>query len=167
MLAAAQTLPPEMAFIADSLSGLPLAWQTDRASVMRAHRDKGVLLDRVAAICQADPGARNEVDAALAASSASSTDLDAFLERQNYRLAFWRTAGQQLDYRRFFDIDSLVAFRVEDPEVFEETHARVLAWLARGWSTGCAIDHLDGLPIRVAYLGPAEPGDVDSSSRRS
>jgi (1->4)-alpha-D-glucan 1-alpha-D-glucosylmutase len=71
--------------------------------------------------------------------------LHELLERQNYRLASWRTAGQDLDYRRFFDINSLAALRMEDDEVFRETHALVLRWLAAGVIDGLRIDHPDGL----------------------
>ena len=66
------------------------------------------------------------------ASTPTPTRLDALLERQNYRLAFWRTAGQELDYRRFFDIHTLAALRVEDEAVFHDTHELVLGWLDRG-----------------------------------
>ena len=58
--------------------------------------------------------------------------LHALLERRNYRLAFWRAAARDLGYRRFFDINSLVALRMEDEEVFTDTHALVLRWLGDG-----------------------------------
>ncbi|MDQ6917913.1 MAG: malto-oligosyltrehalose synthase, partial [Candidatus Dormibacteraeota bacterium] len=74
------------------------------------------------------------------------------LERQNYRLASWRTAGQDLDYRRFFDVNSLAALRMEEDEVFRETHALVLRWLAGGVIDGLRIDHPDGLRDPRQYL---------------
>ena len=66
---------------------------------------------------------------------------------QNYRLAHWRTASQELDYRRFFDIDTLIGLRVEDEVVFADTHALVLSWVAAGVVDGLRIDHIDGLWI--------------------
>ena len=69
------------------------------------------------------------VDAEVAAINADPDRLDALLERQNYRLAFWRTAGRELDYRRFFDIHTLAALRMEDEAVFLDTHELVLEWL--------------------------------------
>jgi (1->4)-alpha-D-glucan 1-alpha-D-glucosylmutase len=77
-----------------------------------------------------------------------AADPEAFhqlLERQHYRLASWRTAGRELDYRRFFDVNDLAALRVEDEAVFIETHALVLRWLAAGVLDGIRVDHPDGL----------------------
>src|SRR5262249_16822728 len=79
---------------------------------------------------------------------------------QNYRLAFWRVASQDIDYRRFFDINTLVGLRMEDERVFEDTHALVLHWLNRGVIDGLRIDHPDGLRdpqryfVRLAQAAP-------------
>jgi len=78
--------------------------------------------------------------------------LHQLLERQNYRLASWRTAGHDLDYRRFFDVNSLAALRMEEEEVFHETHALVLGWLATGVLDGLRVDHPDGLRDPRQYL---------------
>ncbi len=77
--------------------------------------------------------------------NASPTELDTLLDRQNYRLAYWRTAGQELDYRRFFDINTLVSLRIEDPRVFDDTHVVVLDWVRKGVLDGLRVDHPDGL----------------------
>ena len=73
-------------------------------------------------------------------------------ERQHYRLADWRRANSELNYRRFFDITTLAAVRVEDPEVFAATHATTLGWVAAGQVTGLRVDHPDGLADPGAYL---------------
>jgi len=73
-------------------------------------------------------------------------------ERQHYRLSDWRRANSELNYRRFFDVTTLAAVRVEDPEVFEATHATVLGWVAAGQVTGLRVDHPDGLADPGAYL---------------
>ena len=79
------------------------------------------------------------------AGDAGRERLDALLARQHYRLAFWRLAGERLDYRRFFDVHDLVGLRVEVPEVFDAVHARLLALRRAGLVQGLRIDHVDGL----------------------
>lgn len=74
------------------------------------------------------------------------------LEAQHYRLAYWRTAGQELGYRRFFDINTLVALRQEDPTVFDATHELTLSLVASGAVDGLRVDHVDGLREPRAYL---------------
>jgi (1->4)-alpha-D-glucan 1-alpha-D-glucosylmutase len=78
--------------------------------------------------------------------------LDELLERQAYRLAYWRAGIHELDYRRFFDVDTLVALRVEREEVFLHTHQRILSWLADGVLDGLRVDHVDGLRDPLGYL---------------
>ncbi len=76
----------------------------------------------------------------------SSFDLlEALLLEQVYRVAHWRVATEEINYRRFFDINSLGAIRVEDPVVFEESHRLVLSLVAAGKVNGLRIDHADGL----------------------
>lgn len=78
--------------------------------------------------------------------------LRALLDRQHYQLGFWRRANQELDHRRFFDIDTLGAVRVEDPAVFDDVHAAILPLVADGTIDGLRIDHPDGLADPVGYL---------------
>ncbi|MFG3260085.1 malto-oligosyltrehalose synthase [Streptomyces sp. NPDC048172] len=73
-------------------------------------------------------------------------------EAQHYRLAWWRLGRTELNYRRFFTISDLIAVRVEDPEVFEATHATVLQLLREGVVDGLRVDHPDGLADPGAYL---------------
>jgi (1->4)-alpha-D-glucan 1-alpha-D-glucosylmutase len=75
-------------------------------------------------------------------------------ERQHYRLVHWRRGNAELTYRRFFDVSDLAAVRVEDPDVFEATHAEVLRWVAADPDvvSGLRIDHPDGLTAPGAYL---------------
>ncbi len=73
-------------------------------------------------------------------------------ERQHYRLVDWRRGNAELNYRRFFDITTLAAVRVEDPEVFDATHGEVLRWVADGDVTGLRVDHPDGLADPGGYL---------------
>ncbi len=77
--------------------------------------------------------------------------LHALLERQHYRLASWRTAADDINWRRFFDINELGGLRVERPEVFEATHAKIFELIERGLIDGLRIDHIDGLADPRAY----------------
>jgi (1->4)-alpha-D-glucan 1-alpha-D-glucosylmutase len=74
------------------------------------------------------------------------------LERQHYRLAYWKTAGQELNYRRFFAINELVALRIENPDVFQSVHELVLSLVRDGSLQGLRIDHIDGLVDPEDYL---------------
>ncbi|MHB9758131.1 malto-oligosyltrehalose synthase [Streptomyces sp. BYX5S] len=78
--------------------------------------------------------------------------LPQLLDAQWYRLAWWRLARTELNYRRFFTISDLIAVRVEDPEVFEATHGKVLSLLREGVVDGLRIDHPDGLADPGAYF---------------
>jgi (1->4)-alpha-D-glucan 1-alpha-D-glucosylmutase len=77
--------------------------------------------------------------------------LHALLERQHYRLAWWRTAGDEINWRRFFDITELAALRIEDEAVFDAVHALPLRLYAEGLIDGLRIDHVDGLSEPPGY----------------
>ena len=74
------------------------------------------------------------------------------VDAQRYRLAFWKRASAAINYRRFFDVSDLIALRMQDPEVFRETHALILQWVEDGVIDGLRIDHIDGLLDPQAYL---------------
>lgn len=73
------------------------------------------------------------------------------LELQCYRLASWRTASDDINWRRFFDVNELGGLRVEQPDVFEATHGKIFELIERGWVDGLRIDHVDGLANPHAY----------------
>ena len=81
-----------------------------------------------------------------------SLPLAEMVDRQHYRLAHWRVADEELNYRRFFDVDTLAAIRVEDPDVFDATHALLLELIADGSLDGLRIDHPDGLADPRGYV---------------
>ncbi|MGY6501849.1 MAG: malto-oligosyltrehalose synthase [Acidimicrobiales bacterium] len=141
-----------LAFIGHSFARLPSATTTDLVEQHTRHRDKEVLYQQLVRLATDHPDVVDAVAAEVAALNADVDALDRFLERQNVRLAFWRTAGHDLDYRRFFDINSLVALRVEAAEVFADTHQLVLRWLADGDVDGVRIDHPDGLRDPTTYF---------------
>jgi (1->4)-alpha-D-glucan 1-alpha-D-glucosylmutase len=74
------------------------------------------------------------------------------VEEQHYRLAYWRVANEELNYRRFFDVGSLVAIRVEDPDVFDATHKLIVSLVNDGTLTGLRVDHPDGLADPAGYI---------------
>jgi len=78
--------------------------------------------------------------------------LHALLEVQPYRLAYWRVSGEEINYRRFFDINDLVALRMEDPAAFARTHCLIRKLLATQQVTGLRIDHCDGMFNPRQYL---------------
>lgn len=81
-----------------------------------------------------------------------SLAMSRLLQSQHYRLAYWKVADEELNYRRFFDVDTLAALRVEDPAVFAATHALLLELHRAGHIDGFRIDHPDGLADPRGYL---------------
>jgi (1->4)-alpha-D-glucan 1-alpha-D-glucosylmutase len=150
--AASRSGSEELAFLADAHGRLPLSTSRDAASLRRRHRDKEVLRGLMQRLCEEHLEVAEALDAQLLAINADADAVDAILERQNYRLAFWRTASRDLGYRRFFDINTLVGLRTEDERVFEETHELLLRWLKDGLVDGFRVDHPDGLRDPEGYL---------------
>ena len=85
--------------------------------------------------------------------------MDQLIDAQAYRPAYWRVAGEEINYRRFFDINDLAAIRVELPEVFRAAHEVAFRLLAEGKATGLRIDHPDGL-ARPGPIFPPAAGRV-------
>ena len=90
--------------------------------------------------------------------SAPGKALHELLERQAYRLAYWRVAADEINYRRFFDINDLAALRMENAEVFDATHALTLDLAARGLIDGIRIDHSDGMLDPAEYFARLQRG---------
>lgn len=121
-----------------------------RAGDIRLHRDPATGRPVVTIPGHTLPVAAGTVEAID--ESIGPEALHGILERQHYRLAHWRVAASEINYRRFFDIDDLVAVRVEDPAVFDATHSRILGAVAAGQVQGLRIDHIDGLADPAGYL---------------
>ncbi len=90
--------------------------------------------------------------------------LDRLVASQAYRLAFWQLAHEQINYRRFFDINDLVSMRVEDPQVFDAVHQRIIRLVTSGAVSGLRIDHVDGLWDPQGYLTRLQQSIADSPS---
>jgi (1->4)-alpha-D-glucan 1-alpha-D-glucosylmutase len=121
-------------------------------------REKEVVKRRLAALTRASAAVAAHIERIVARLNGtpgdprSFDDLDSLLSAQAYRLAYWRVAGEEINYRRFFDINDLAAIRMEDPAVFERAHAYVFELLTRGCIDGFRIDHVDGLFDPGDYL---------------
>ena len=141
-----------LSFLAASFGRLPAPEYVDRRSVLARHRDKTVLCSLLKRLCTEESAACEQIDRVIAELNGNLDALDDFLNQQNYRLSYWKAADQQLGYRRFFDVNTLIGLRVEREHVFEETHALVLDWLERGVLDGVRVDHPDGLRDPLGYF---------------
>jgi (1->4)-alpha-D-glucan 1-alpha-D-glucosylmutase len=141
----------ELASILTALGNMPPHTASDTAAIAERRREKEVQRDRLARLVEGSPRIAGYVDRSLReingtpGTHASFDRLHDLLEAQPYRLAYWRTASHEINYRRFFDINELAGLRQEVPEVFESTHALFADLLATGRVTGARIDHPDGL----------------------
>ncbi|QRN95112.1 malto-oligosyltrehalose synthase [Archangium violaceum] len=148
----------ELHSILTAIRNLPARTETERSLVIERNREKEVIKRRLAALAEASPEMAAHIETNVRALNGtpgnprSFDELDALLEGCCYRLADWRVAGEEINYRRFFDINGLAAIRVEDPDVFAEAHQRIFDWLRQGCVTGLRIDHPDGLYDPTAYF---------------
>ena len=148
----------ELQSILTAISYLPPGTEVDPEKLEERKREKEIIKRRIASLLQADPQVRDTIDMVLrefngTVGEPQSFDLlDRLIEAQPYRLAFWRVAGEEINYRRFFDIDKLAAIRVELPEVFQAIHQLIFRFLAEGKATGLRVDHPDGLWDPAAYF---------------
>jgi (1->4)-alpha-D-glucan 1-alpha-D-glucosylmutase len=148
----------ELRSILTALRYLPPRTDLALDKVLERHREKEVIKRRLADLYAACADMRAAVELSLQQLNGTPGDprsfdpLDALLERQAYRLAFWRVAAEEINYRRFFDVNELAAIRMELPEVFRPTHQLLFRLLAEGTATGLRIDHPDGLRDPASYF---------------
>ena len=142
----------QLAFWADVLEDLPSRRGSDPITRRRRARALAMVRRGLTELFQQDVGTARAVDAELAALTEDLDQLDEFLRAQTYRIAYWRLARRDLDYRRFFDIDTLAAIRIGEPEVFAAMHDLPLQWYAEGLVDGFRVDHPDGLRDPAGYF---------------
>src|SRR5919199_555249 len=136
----------------------PRRTQLDPPAVEERNREKEIVKRRIRQLHDTCAPFRAALEATLAAVNGqpgrpeSFDRLDALLGEQSYRLAFWRVAAEEINYRRFFDIPELAAVRMEDPGVFSDTHRLLLRLVHEGKIAGLRIDHPDGLRDPAGYL---------------
>jgi len=141
-----------LSFVSASFARLPTPDFWDRRTILARHRDKNVLHGLLERLCRTETNLDEAIDRVVRELNANVDALDEFLSQQYYRLAYWKTADQQLGYRRFFDVNTLIGLRVEREFVFDETHALIVKWLKQGVLDGVRVDHPDGLRDPKQYL---------------
>lgn len=139
----------KLQFFADACIALPVPATKDP---IRRNQHKVVLIDLLTHFLEAEPSAAAAIDDALATLNDDPIAMDDFLNQQNHRLAYWRTGDRELDYRRFFDVNSLVGLRVEEEEVFRDTHRTLERLIRNGCIDGLRVDHVDGMADPQKYL---------------
>jgi (1->4)-alpha-D-glucan 1-alpha-D-glucosylmutase len=148
----------ELRDILEALAGMPAQTQTAEPAVIERQRAKESARTRLAALAGRSDTVKEHIERAIATVNgqpgvAESFDrLHELLDLQAYRLAYWRTAFDEINYRRFFDVNELAGLRMEDPRVFAATHALLLDLVEQGHVTGIRLDHPDGLFDPTAYF---------------
>ncbi len=135
----------ELDRLSDYFSDLP-RWHpqiAERAATLKAE---------LAGCIRDNPGAREALDRSVAALNQDWRALDRLIQLQSWRIADFRVAGDDINYRRFFNINDLAGIRMELPAVFRHAHARILPMIEDGTLDGLRIDHIDGLLDPKAYI---------------
>jgi (1->4)-alpha-D-glucan 1-alpha-D-glucosylmutase len=162
----------ELESIVTALTNLPARTETDPARVRERRREKDVVRRRLSELVKQSNETRSAVHEALsringAKGKPESFDLlEELLGEQVYRLSFWRVASDEINYRRFFDINELAAVRVEARPVFTAVHEVVFRLLRQGLVTGLRVDHVDGLLDPFKYLADLQR-ETTAAARRT
>ena len=158
--------------ILTAVKHLPRRTETEPARVTERQREKEVIKRRLAALVLESAPVREFIQETVARFNGQPGDPRSFgllhelLEDQAYRLSFWRVASDEINYRRFFDVNELAALSMERPEVFAATHELVLGLLWEGKLNGLRIDHPDGLYDPKQYLERLQQHFVAGRVRR-
>ena len=148
----------EFQSIMTALDYLPRRNETDPARIAERAREKEIVKRRLERRCNEAPQVREAIERAVTQINGTPGDarsfdaLDQLVHDQAYRLSFWRVAAEEINYRRFFDINDLAAIRMELPEVFDSAHKLLLELVGSGAVTGLRIDHPDGLYLPSQYF---------------
>ncbi len=141
-----------------SIRNLPPVDAPSRMARRARLREKEVIKHRLAEACAGNAAVAQALDEAAASVASKIERMEAFLGEQNYRLSYFRVATEEINYRRFFDINGLAAIRMEDPDVFAAAHARLFELVRAGRVTGIRLDHTDGLYDPYAYFQTLQHG---------
>jgi (1->4)-alpha-D-glucan 1-alpha-D-glucosylmutase len=162
----------ELQSIITATSHLP--GRTDIDPVRRAERsrEKGIIKRRLDTLSRESPAVKAFIDEnvrlfnGIQGEPGSFDRLDALLAEQPYRVAYWGVATDEINYRRFFDINGLAAIRMEEPQVFEAAHRLIFRLIREGCVSGLRIDHPDGLHAPAQYLRKLQRHAVLETARR-
>ncbi len=148
----------ELESLITAFGHLPARSRTEPEAIRERERDKEIHKRALGALVARNPAIAGHIAHQGATVNARCAELAApdglheLLEQQPWRLAFWRVAVDEINYRRFFDINELAGLRMEQREVFDATHALVLEQVRLGRVHGLRIDHPDGLYDPAAYF---------------
>jgi (1->4)-alpha-D-glucan 1-alpha-D-glucosylmutase len=148
----------ELESILNAVEHLPERTEADVTKVRARRREIPVIRRRISQLYEHSPGLRAAIEDSIEdingvkGQPRSFDRLENLLADQAYRLSFWKVASDEINYRRFFDINDLAAIRMEDRTVFAATHEMILKMIGRGFINGLRIDHVDGLLDPLQYL---------------
>jgi (1->4)-alpha-D-glucan 1-alpha-D-glucosylmutase len=157
----------ELQSIVTASQHLPPRHSRDAEGMATRAREKEVVKRRLAALTDLSQHVRAYIEDVVERFNGvlgqprSFDALDELLNHQSYRLAHWRVASEEINYRRFFDVNGLAAVRMEDPSVFNDVHRFVFELVHRGAATGLRVDHVDGLFAPGEYLRRLQTNAAD------
>ena len=156
--------------IADEMESLSLAFgappvaANNASNIVEHHSTHAQTRRRLAELCSRSAAAQRAIEEAVhrlngrAGDAASFDRLHALIAAQAYRIASWRMAADDINYRRFVDVNDLAAIRMEDPRDFEETHRLLFELIEAGQVSGVRVDHADGLYDPGQYFRRLQEG---------
>ncbi|HSE04770.1 MAG TPA: malto-oligosyltrehalose synthase, partial [Methylomirabilota bacterium] len=162
----------ELRSILTALEHLPGRTEVDPHRTEERLREKEIVKRRLGALVKESSEIREHLEETVRAFNgvrgdpASFDALDRLLSAQTYRLADWRVAGDEVNYRRFFDVSHLAAIRMEQRAVFDAAHGLVLRLVGEGKVTGLRVDHPDGLYAPGEYFRRLQEGALLATARR-
>lgn len=148
----------EFQSVITALDHLPPRTETDPEKIAERVREKEIIKRRLLRRCEECPALVEAITMTIRemegtpGDSRSFDTFDTLINAQAYRLSFWRVAAEEINYRRFFDINELAAIRVELPAVFEATHRLLFELIENGSLDGIRLDHVDGLWNPAEYI---------------
>lgn len=154
----------ELLSVITALKHLPPVTEKDGEKINERYREKEIIKKRLLALYLESAEIRTFLDENVALFNGNKGDpksfnlLDGLLSEQVWRLSYWRVAMDEINYRRFFDINNIAAIRIEDPAVFRETHSLIFRLLEERKVTGLRVDHPDGLYNPSEYFERLQRG---------
>jgi len=148
----------EFLSIITALDHLPFYIEKDSTKIAERYREKEIIKKRLRVLYNKSSKIKRFIDENIRIFNGIKDDpasfdlFDELLRRQVYRLSYWRVATEEINYRRFFDINSLAAIRIENSAVFEATHRLIMRFIGEGKVNGLRVDHPDGLYNPVEYF---------------
>jgi (1->4)-alpha-D-glucan 1-alpha-D-glucosylmutase len=170
-----ETWPMILEPLIDSLQLLPSAHPDDTSRIQRilasvqstsAQANRQRSRSELWQLYESNPAFRSTLDQTLAGFNGDKSDPNSFerlhqlISAQHYRLAYWRNASEEINYRRFFGLNELVALRIELPETFRAVHRLIFEMVSKGQIDALRVDHVDGLRDPAAYLAELQKVDV-------